>query len=929
MTRHGGNLRELAIHAGVDRDAILDFSASINPLGPPEGLRVVLSRAVDRLVHYPDPDSSDLVQTIARRHATSAEHIVVGNGSSEILAALARALPYDRALVPVPSYSEYAAAVTTAGRPVQSFPLHLPRDCGEEKGSGAFCAEHPEGRSGKRFLTPFPPTDFVLDWPRLEGNLRPGDLVILGQPNNPTGRLLDNDALCGMAVRHAEVTFAVDEAFADFVPGYHSLIERLADNIIVVRSLTKFYAVPGLRLGYAVASPATARRIRDQIPPWSVGVLAQEAGPWLLEATDYFQETVALVAQQRRELAQRLAELPGLTVYPGEANFLLVRIDRADLDAAALAQQLLTHGLAIRTFDRSEHLDERFFRVAVRTAQENAMLVEALASVLDGQPSRHALRQPTLRVGARGRATESVDPLPSTFYPLPSTFHPLPSTFHHLPSSRRRPALMIQGTSSNAGKSVLTAAICRILFQDGIRVAPFKAQNMSLNSFVTRDGREMGRAQVVQAQACRLEPDVRMNPLLLKPNSDTGCQVIARGLPVGNMTIGEYVAYKPRGFATVCECYDSLAAEYDAMVLEGAGSPGEVNLKAHDIVNMRMAAHAAAPVLVVGDIDRGGVFAAFVGTMEVLAAWERRLVAGWIINRFRGDASLLGPALDYTLWHTGRPVLGVVPNLPSLDLPQEDSVEFKSGALAAADADGPGIEIAVIDLPHISNFTDFDALRLEGDVRVRVIRCEADLNSPDAIVIPGSKSTLDDLAYLHRSGLAARIQDIARAGKAEVVGICGGFQMLGREVRDPLGIESQADCSQGLGLLEVSTTLAAEKTLVRATATHLPSGLELAGYEIHHGQTSLRGAAPWIRRGDGQVIGAAGPGGAVWGTYLHGLFDANLFRRWFVDHLRSRRGLPPVGQVTRYDIETSLDRLADEVRKAVAMDRIYRLMGLA
>jgi cobyric acid synthase CobQ/L-threonine-O-3-phosphate decarboxylase len=889
MTRHGGNLRELALRAGMDRDALLDFSASINPLGPPERLRAVLARAMDRLAHYPDPDAAELVRAIARRHAVADEQVVVGNGSSEILAALTRACEYDRALIPVPTYLEYAEAVAAAGRPVQFFPT-------ENAG------------------------DFVLDWPRLESELRAGDLVILGQPNNPTGRLLDNDVLCAVAARHLQVTFAVDEAFADFVDGYRSLIGRSAANLIVIRSMTKFYAVPGLRLGYAAATPEMAARIRRQVPPWSVGVLAQEAGPWLLAAADYFQETVALVSRERRSLAQRLAGLAGLTVYPGEANFLLVRIDRGGLDAPALAESLLQRGIAIRTFGPSEHLDRRFFRVAVRTARENDILVEAVAAVLAGRhPERsegsgvgsaEILRRPMPRIGARqDDRCES------------------PAVI-----SRRRPALMIQGTTSNAGKSVLTAALCRILFQDGVHVAPFKAQNMSLNSFVTRDGCEMGRAQVVQAQACRLEPDVRMNPVLLKPNSDTGCQVIVRGLPVGNMTVGQYVAYKPQAFSAARECYDSLAAEFDAVVLEGAGSPGEVNLKAHDIVNMRMAEHAGAPVLIVGDIDRGGVFAAFVGTMEVLAEWERRLVAGWIVNRFRGDAALLGPALDYTLLHTGRPVLGVVRELPALDLPQEDSVEFKSGALdaAATGAADPGIEIAVVDLPHIANFTDFDALRVESDVRIRVIRSVADLNGPDAVVIPGSKSTLDDLAYLRRSGLAARIEDMARRGTAEVVGICGGFQMLGREIHDPLGIESQAEPCRGLRLLDVRTTMAAEKTLVRASATHVPSGLDVVGYEIHHGQTSIDGATPWIRRSDGRIVGAAAPGGAVWGTYLHGLFDADGFRRWFIDRLRGRRGLRPVGRVVaRYDIEATLDRLADEVRKSIAMDRVYRLMGLA
>jgi cobyric acid synthase len=535
---------------------------------------------------------------------------------------------------------------------------------------------------------------------------------------------------------------------------------------------------------------------------------------------------------------------------------------------------------------------------------------------------------------------------------------------------------MFQGTSSNAGKSLLTAAFCRILLQDGFHAAPFKAQNMSLNSFVTRDGREMGRAQVVQAQACRLEPDVRMNPILLKPNSDTGCQVIVRGKPIGNMRVGEYVDYKREGFAVACEAYESLAAEFDAVVLEGAGSPGEVNLKSHDIVNMRMARHAGAPVLIVGDIDRGGVFASFVGTMEVLAAWERKLVAGWVINRFRGDAGLLGPALDYMLRHTGRPVLGVVPYLHALNLPEEDSVEFKAQGIRhtpcavpegsthtpCTDPDGTRrvpntIEIALVDLPHLSNFSDFDAFRVEPDVRLRIVRSPADLDQPDAVLIGGSKNTLGDLAYLRSSGLAERIACLARSGRCEVVGICGGFQMLGQEIRDPLGIESSrhAPCAvrpsaaplappggllapaatpggedwRGLGLLAVQTVLAAEKTLLRTTACHAASGLEVTGYEIHHGQTDVGRCVPAFRRSDGQVLGAASPDGRVWGTYLHGVFDCDAFRRWFIDRLRVRRGLPPIGRVVGlYDIEPALDRLAEAVRRALPVERIYRMMGL-
>ena len=345
---------------------------------------------------------------------------------------------------------------------------------------------------------------------------------------------------------------------------------------------------------------------------------------------------------------------------------------------------------------------------------------------------------------------------------------------------------------------------------------------------------------------------------------------------------------------------------------------------------MRMAQHADAAVLVVGDIDRGGVFASFIGTLEVLAPWERRLVAGWIVNRFRGDAELLAPALDYTRNSTGRPVLGVVPYLPDLGLPQEDSVEFKSGLLDARGGNGEAVEIAVVDLPHISNFTDFDAFRGESDVRLRIVRQPSDLGQPDAVVLPGSKNTLADLDGLRRNGLAERIEQLARGDKTEVVGVCGGFQMLGREIRDPLALESANGAAPGLGLLDAVTVLAAEKTLVRAAATHVPSGLEVAGYEIHHGRTDANGSPPLFVAADGRSLGAGSADGRVWGTYLHGVFDADRFRRWFIDRLRTRRGLAPLGQVIApYDIEPALDRLADVVRRSLDMEAIYRLMKLS
>ncbi len=542
--------------------------------------------------------------------------------------------------------------------------------------------------------------------------------------------------------------------------------------------------------------------------------------------------------------------------------------------------------MAIRVCENFEGLDNRFFRVAVRTSDENERLVQALSLILSGKPRT---RKP----------------------------------------KRKTPALMFQGTSSNAGKSILTAALCRIFLQDGYRVAPFKSQNMSLNSFVTRLGGEMGRAQVVQAQACRLEPDVRMNPILLKPNKDTGSQVIVLGQPVGNMDVAQYIDYKTEAFQKAQEAYDDLAGEYEIIVLEGAGSPAEVNLKHHDIVNMRMAEYAQAPVLLVGDIDRGGVFASFLGTWEILAPWERKLLAGFVINRFRGEASLLDPAIQFTKTCTDRPVWGVVPHIPDLGLPEEDSVSFKDGLFDAQASKEKGIEIAVIDLPHISNFTDFDSFRIEPDVHLRIVRSAEDLDHPDALILPGSKNTLGDLLFLRRCGLDRKIAELAEEGRTEIIGVCGGFQILGQEIADPHGIESEGQSLSGLGLMPIKTIMAREKTLTRVTASHLSSGLELFGYEIHHGLTEGQGLRPIIRRADGEIIGLESPDHRIWGTYLHGLFDADPFRRWFIDRLREHRGMTKKGRVlAHYDLEPALDRLAEIVRGSLPVKDFYRLLGM-
>ena len=851
---HGGNLRLLSQTAGLPADQLLDFSANINPLGPPDWLRPLIESRISDLIHYPDPDATELVEAIATLHRIPADQILVGNGATELLHLLPRALGCSSLLLPVPSYADYEEPARLSGLSIQQLPLS-------------------------------PDTGFVLDPIGLVPFLKPAQLVLLGQPNNPTGRTFDAEALRRIAVEHPATLFVVDESFIGFTDGSQSLQQNRPENILILTSLTKLYAIPGLRLGYLTGAAKHIQQLKNYLPNWTVNSLAQAVGVRAVQDMDYLQQTRSFVSGQRESLVALLSNLPGLTVYPGEANFLLLRLDHPTLDAQQLADQALQQGIALRVCGNFSGLDGRYFRVAVRTEAEQQRLVHLLQSMLD--PAKVAVIKP------------------------------------------KTPAIMFQGTGSNAGKSILTTALCRILRQDGYAVAPFKAQNMSLNSFVTRQGGEMGRAQVLQAQACRLEPDVRMNPVLLKPNSETGSQVILCGKAIGTTHFKDYAEQRAEIFKTVQRCYDELSAEHQLMVLEGAGSPAEVNLKSNDIVNMNMARYANAPVLLVGDIDRGGVFASFVGTMEVLSEAERAMVAGFVINRFRGDASLLGDALEYTRFHTGKPVLGTIPYLRNLGLPEEDSVSFKQGLLPIGAKDTQLLDIAVLDLPHISNFTDLDPLGLEPDVGLRIVRTLAELGQPDALIIPGSKNTLADLVWLQQTGLAASILNLAQAGQAEIIGICGGFQLLGKGISDPYAIESGAGEQQGLGLLAINTIMAEEKTTLQTCCCHLPSGCQLTGYEIHHGITTAEGVEPLITGQDGRLLGAGNSNGMVWGSYLHGIFDADPFRRWLLDRLRQRKGWQADGLIRAcYDLEPALDRLADCVRGSLDMKAIYRLLRL-
>lgn len=502
--------------------------------------------------------------------------------------------------------------------------------------------------------------------------------------------------------------------------------------------------------------------------------------------------------------------------------------------------------------------------------------------------------------------------------------------------------IMMMGTSSHVGKSILATAMCRILYRKGRKVVPFKAQNMALNSYVTRDGDEMGRAQVAQAEAAGMEPMVDMNPVLLKPTGNAASQVIIMGKPVGNMSAREYHrGYSLKAFDAVKEALGRLDKEYDTIVIEGAGSPAEINLKANDIVNMRVAKYLQAPVLLIADIDRGGALASLVGTLELLDEEERALVKGLVINKFRGDVTLLTPAIDFLEEKTGKPVLGVVPHIDQMGIDDEDSVSLEEKQAAPTEGD---IRIAVIQTPKISNFTDFDALAHEKDVALYYVKSVEDLGEPDVIILPGSKNTTEDMLYLRKSGLGEKILAHAKAGKA-VIGICGGYQMLGEVIRDPQHTESQNDEVAGLGLLGMETVFASEKLTSQVVAQcqdlHFMgqsiSADNLQGYEIHMGHTAFTREAdkhPFTvcqRRGKtcASQEGTANAEGNVFGTYIHGVFDNDVFRRSVLNAIRHSKGLEALANTRNVMAEKqqAYEHLADVVENALDMEKLYQIMG--
>ncbi len=878
----------------------LDFSVNVNPFGAPSWVKGVLACAEALVERYPEADAATLTAALAKAHGVGADSVVCGNGSTEILSWVVQTLRPARPGWVIPAYAGYAEACAAAGFPGKGLTATLPGDA------------------------------FTPDWDALRASN--ADLLFLATPNNPTGVALDPDAVLAFAASVPSRTVVVDESFTDFLPdaARRTLIRpAMPPNLIVVKSLTKFFAIPGLRLGMACAAPEMIRRIAAARLPWSVNGIAQAVGARLYGDADYAARTRLRVPCWREALAAGLAAFPGMTVYPSDAPFVLCRLP-PDWTASRLQGDLLRHGILIRSCANFAGLGEAYCRLAVRSPREQDDLLGVLHEVLGGvaPPRRH-----------------------------------------------RTPALMVVGTTSHAGKSVVAAGLCRLFARRGLNVAPFKAQNMALNSYVTAEGGEMGRAQVTQARAARVAPHTDMNPVLLKPTGDVGSQIIVNGRAIGTMSARDYYARKTELRETAHAAYDRLSARHERIVLEGAGSPAEINLREQDFVNLDMAEYAGARSVLVADIDRGGVFASIFGTLALLPASQRRTLCGVIINKFRGDPSLLTSGLREIEALTGVPVLGVLPYLTDLQIEEEDSlgIEGRGGRAAAA------LDIAVVRLPRISNYTDLLALERRAGVRIRYVTDPRALRGADAIILPGSKNTRDDLNFLHTRGFSARIHALHQQG-VPVLGICGGYQMLGYEVLDPDGVEGEPGQTEGLGLLPVTTTLAKEKELAQVSGTTTAScafaetGTVFRGYEIHAGQTRLLPVAPpeggktgeddpagQVGRGrlappdgrgprecpslgDGAPLrilnrrGAScaeeagvaieGEGRYVFGAYVHGLFDEDAMARQFVQWLGRRKGIDP-GQLDRDatpDPDQAFDRVADMLETHVDLKRLEEAM---
>jgi cobyric acid synthase CobQ/L-threonine-O-3-phosphate decarboxylase len=908
---HGGDLTTAKEEFGLEPSAFADFSSNMNPLGPPAAVGEVLMDYAKRISAYPDPAVRRLSTKLALHHGIPEDCLLAGNGAAELIDLAVRVLSPVKAALAVPCFQEYGDALSKIGCELYEIPLK---------------------RSNQFRLTE--------DEVRIALAESGASLYVLGSPNNPTGALVDPRLI--EMILDSGASVLVDEAFMDFVPDEKkwSVLQRVVghERLIVTRSMTKFYSIPGIRLGYAAASPSIIQAMRRLQVPWSVNSLAQEIGVAMLDEGEFAQKTLSWLPDERKWLAKQLQNR-GLEVIDSDTNYLLLHLpENTEFDAQHLQREMGRRGVLIRNASRFSGLDSKSIRIAVKLRSHNLRLLEALDECFLG---------------------DMLSPLAASQRPGDQK---RPNRDSHIPDAAKPKlgaTLMIQGTASDVGKSMVTTALCRIFMQDGYVTKPFKSQNMSLNAYVTLDGKEIGVAQGMQADACGIAATTDMNPILLKPSGEMASQVVVHGKPLGNLKAKAYrEQYLPVAGAIVREALQRLRESSQIVVMEGAGSPAEINLKDRDIVNMNMAAWGDAPVILVSDIDRGGVFASIVGTLELLEPEERDRVCGFIINKFRGDIALLKPGLDWLEAKTGKPVLGVLPYLPQLGLEAEDSLSLNSanrGKAALPGAWRKKLDIAVISLPTLSNFTDFDPLDAEEDVALRYVDKPEEWGEPDAVILPGCKNTFEALRWLRTQGLEEPLIRYVE-DEGSVVGICGGYEMLGVRLIDPLGVESEASVMQALEIFPFETIFAAEKKTVRvegsAKLTSKGESYPVSGYEIHMGElVMLSGAAslhkPFhvreavIKRSNIEAEsaneesfikeeGLCSADGKVWGTFIHGIFHNDAFRRSWLNELRRLRNWPELPSALQFKSrrEQAFDRLAEHARNHLNLPLIYEIAGL-
>jgi cobyric acid synthase CobQ/L-threonine-O-3-phosphate decarboxylase len=859
---HGGNVSAVASKLKFDTkpEILYDFSVNINPFGMPlPAERSIMGMSSSDYSDYPEIYAEHAVETIAHFYDLPQNSLILGNGATELFSWIVQTIAPQKAHSIPPCYSGYAEICQALGIKMEFAEFAKP--------------EH-------NFDIKLNDIDFT--------GIK---LIFLGSPNNPTGTVIPKKDILDAAAKNSETFFIIDESFIDFIPEEKSLFaeKKLPANIAVVKSLTKFFAIAGIRLGILYASPEMVAKFAEKRLPWNINSTAQKIAPMLYSDKNYLCKTRNKIAELRAELAANLEEIDTLKIYPGHANFILCRIT-SDKKVQTLQKELMQNGIMIRECSEITGLNDSFFRIAVKSEKENNFFVNILKKLITNSD-------------------------------------------YNITAKPKQP-IMIVGTTSGSGKSVITAALCRHFARKGIKVAPFKAQNMSLNSFVTKEGGEMGRAQVVQAEAAGIEPHTDMNPVLLKPTGDTGSQLILNGKPVCNVTARSYYEEKSEIRKDAQAAYNRLAERFEMIIIEGAGSPAEINLQNEDFVNMAMAEYADAATILVADINPGGVFASIYGTVKLIPQQHRKYLSGIIINKFRGDVSLLKNGINEIEKLAGLPVLGVLPYIENLDIEEEDSMSLDSKEKSTIKTDHHLIDIAVIRLPRISNFTDFLPLETMHSVSLRYVSHPAKLGRPDLIIIPGSKNTIADMKFIRESGFESKIKNL-RTSQTPIFGICGGLQMLGAKIYDPDNIEGELSEIDALHLLPIETTLTKEKKLtqIKGLISNLPfsdSDIPFEGYEIHAGETTFlkKQKVNELKNPDSSDnLGYLSEDKSVTGTYIHGLFDSPALRTELIKWLVSKNS--NIKNYSADDIPTpdknqTYNKLADIFEKYVDLSKMKR-----